>query len=127
MSNDDAEPAKPVGQWAQKSNPTVLSLEGTECVDEVKRGALVASNPLSARYCHGTRVRRVRFGDDVDPSSSMSELREQGDAVTTGHLSRVESMVLTQANTLDVIFNQLARKSAFEYLNPTSRRISRSR
>ncbi|CAB3970853.1 MULTISPECIES: hypothetical protein [Burkholderia] len=35
-----------------------------------------------------------------------------------GDLSAVEAMLLTQANTLDMVFNQLARKSAHcEYLN----------
>ncbi len=35
-----------------------------------------------------------------------------------GDLSAVEAMLLTQANTLHMVFNQLARKSAHcEYLN----------
>jgi hypothetical protein len=58
------------------------------------------------------------FGAGVDLSTYAKLLREQAEEVRAGDLSRVESMLLAQANTLDMIFNQLAYKAAnCEYLN----------
>lgn len=109
---------KPEGPKTPRSNPSALALEGTEYADDAKRGALIAASPLVRGVVTGRKYAKGIFGADVDLTSYLGELRKQADAVRAGDLSRVESMLLTQANTLDIIFNQLARKAAFcEYLN----------
>jgi hypothetical protein len=66
----------------------------------------------------GRKYAEPIFGGDIDLTAYAEELWKQADAVKGGDLSAVEEMLMTQANTLDMIFNQLARKSAHcEYLN----------
>lgn len=58
------------------------------------------------------------FGDDVDVTFFARALKKQASDVKAGDISAVETILVTQANTLDVIFNRLAYKSAHcEYLN----------
>nr|WP_233865863.1 hypothetical protein [Paraburkholderia adhaesiva] len=86
--------------------------------DEVRRDATLAAN-VRLRGAITNRAYAVpMFGESLDLSTYASLLREQSEEVRKGDMSRVESMLFTQANTLDMIFNQLARKAAFcEYLN----------
>ena len=50
------------------------------------------------------------FGD-IDLNSLISELAEQCQASIDGDLKRAESMLTTQAHTLDAIFNNLAKRA----------------
>ncbi|RQT51802.1 hypothetical protein DF046_19505 [Burkholderia cepacia] len=52
------------------------------------------------------------FGTELDLLTYTQEVRRQADAVCRGDLSGVEAMLMAQANTLDLMFNQLALKSA---------------
>lgn len=61
------------------------------------------------------------FGDS-DLQSLVNELGNQIDKVKTNDLSRAESLLITQAHTLDAIFNELARRAAMnmgEYIKAT--------
>lgn len=56
--------------------------------------------------------------------SLINELDKQCEQVHGGDLKRTESMLVTQAHTLDAIFNELARRAALnvgEYLNAADR------
>ncbi len=61
------------------------------------------------------------FGDS-DLQSLVTELGTQVSKVESNDLSRAESLLITQAHTLDAIFNELARRGAMnmgEYINAT--------
>lgn len=61
------------------------------------------------------------FGD-TDLQSLVTELGNQIDRVKANDLSRAESLLITQAHTLDAIFNELARRAAMnmgEYIKAT--------
>jgi hypothetical protein len=60
-----------------------------------------------------------KFGE-LDLSHLVEELRTQATFANDGKLARGEAMLMTQAHTLDAIFNELARRAALnmgEYLN----------
>jgi hypothetical protein len=63
------------------------------------------------------------FGE-FDLASLIEALAEQNRKVRDGSLSRAESLLMTQAQTLDAIFNELARRAAGnmgEYMNAMDR------
>lgn len=63
------------------------------------------------------------FGE-TDLQSLVRELGRQVGKVQENDLSRAESLLLTQAHTLDAIFNELARRAALnmgEYINAMDR------
>ena len=64
----------------------------------------------------------AKFGDQISPAGLIQALHEQIKAVKDGDLNRVEAMLVTQAHTLDAIFNELAQRAAAnmgEYMNAT--------
>ena len=64
----------------------------------------------------------AKFGDQISSAGLIKALREQIKAVIDGDLNRVEAMLVTQAHTLDAIFNELAQRAAAnmgEYMNAT--------
>lgn len=88
-----------------------------KAVDPVKRTAFFAASPFIRGGAAAEKYAQPMFGD-VMLDAYLAELREQTDAVKAGDMSGVETMLMTQANTLDMIFNQLARKAAgCEFLN----------
>ena len=63
------------------------------------------------------------FGE-TDLQSLVNELGKQCKRVRDGDLARAESLLMTQAHTLDAIFNELARRAALnmgEYINAMDR------
>ncbi len=59
---------------------------------------------------------------DLDLSGLIDSLTEQTRAVTGGDLQRAEAMLVTQAHTLDAIFNNLARRAInAEYMDNLDR------
>lgn len=64
----------------------------------------------------------VKFGDQISSAGLIKSLHEQINGVKDGDLNRVEAMLVTQAHTLDAIFNELAQRAAAnmgEYMNGT--------
>lgn len=56
--------------------------------------------------------------ESIDINATIDELKEQTKALKANDMSRAESMLLAQAQTLDELFNILARKAhRCEYLN----------
>ncbi|WP_018421386.1 MULTISPECIES: hypothetical protein [Paraburkholderia] len=98
---------------------------GEQYEDPVKRGALIASSPVVRGAVTGRKYAEPVFGAELDLTAYLAELNRQAAAVRAGDLSGVEAMLVTQANTLDMIFNQFARKAAFsEYLNQMQAHLS---
>lgn len=61
---------------------------------------------------------------ETDLGALMDVLRAQNEKVQGGDMKRAESLLMTQAHTLDAIFNELARRAAVnmgDYLNATER------
>lgn len=68
-----------------------------------------------------TKAFSSAFGD-IDLQSLVDVLGKQVDKVAANDLSRAESLLVTQAHTLDAIFNELARRAALnmgEYIKAT--------
>lgn len=99
-------------------NPNALHLSQRAGESAEQAGARVAASSVIRGATTGRKYAEPMFGDCVDLTSYAEELTRHADAVKAGDLSAVETMLITQANTLDMIFNQLARKSAHcEYMN----------
>lgn len=63
------------------------------------------------------------FGE-TDLQALVEALRKENEKVRSGDLSRAENLLMTQAHTLDAIFNELARRAAInmgEYINAAER------
>ncbi|MFM0644529.1 hypothetical protein PQR14_09365 [Paraburkholderia bryophila] len=97
-------------------NALHLSQRAGESVEQTE--ARIAANSVVRGAMTGRQYAKPMFGDGLDLTAYTEELASRAEAVKAGDLSGVETMLMTQANTLDMIFNQLARKSAHcEYLN----------
>jgi hypothetical protein len=108
---------KPARSRTPKKEPRP-DKSGESSRDLARYATLLATSPLVRGGAAAEPYARPMFGDDVLFNEYVAELRKQTDAIVAGDLSGVESMLATQANTLDLIFNQLARKAAnCEYLN----------
>lgn len=79
---------------------------------------------LTPQVGAASTVRKIMAGSDLDIMSLATELQEQAALVQGGNLQRLESMLTTQAHTLDVLFNTLAQRAALnlgEYLDASER------
>ena len=59
---------------------------------------------------------------EIDLQAMVDELGRQNEKVRDGDLSRADSLLITQAHTLDAIFNEMARRAALnmgEYIKAT--------
>jgi len=92
--------------------------------EEQKAAALVRSvTSPTVRGAVTTQAFSKAFGE-TDLQSLVNELGKQCKRVRDGDLARAESLLMTQAHSLDAIFNELARRAALnmgEYLNATER------
>ncbi|MBB5409470.1 hypothetical protein HDG34_003412 [Paraburkholderia sp. HC6.4b] len=103
----------------------MLEITDPRYVDPVKRGAMLASSPLVRGAVTGRKYSEGIFGADTDLTAYVAELRMQVDSVKQGDMQGLESMLVAQANTLDMIFNHLARKATYsEYLNQMQAHLS---
>jgi len=94
--------------------------EGSETKEAIQ--ARTISNPTVRASVTVASFSNV-FGD-ADLGALIGELQKQAKRVHGGDLKRAESMLMTQAHTLDAIFNELARRSALnmgEYINAAER------
>ena len=101
-----------------KRNPMTLEIaqHSNESLEQAL--ARVATSSVMRGAATGRKFAEPLFGEDLDLSAYSKQLKKQSEAVNAGDMSGVETMLITQANTLDMIFNQMARKAAFsEYLN----------
>lgn len=99
-------------------------MEITKQSDEDKAAAVARSvTSPTVRGAVTAQAFSKAFGE-TDLQSLVNELGKQCLSVRDGNLARAESLLTTQAHTLDAIFNELARRAALnmgEYLNATER------
>lgn len=80
--------------------------------------ARIATDPVVRGVLTGNQYAQPVFGGDVDMIAYKAQLHQQAKKVMAGDMSGVETMLVVQANTLDMLFNQLASRAASsEYLN----------
>lgn len=88
-------------------------------------GANHAANPVLRGASTSIRHAAPMFGDAIDLTAYANELEHKARSVQAGDLRGLEAMLTTQANTLDMIFNQFARKAASsEYLSQMQAHMS---
>ncbi|WP_231750643.1 hypothetical protein [Burkholderia seminalis] len=113
MTNGDTVPA--VGTVENDSeNPRkkVLRIEGTIFKDEHERNAVIASTPIIRGASAGMTYAEQMFSNELRLNAYSEQLLKQAKSVQEGNLAGLEAMLTAQANTLDLMFNTLALKSA---------------
>lgn len=107
---------------SQQGNSKVLNIPaGQDETPEIIQARTV-SNP-AVRAAVTVESFSKLFGE-TDLGVLIGELQKQSKRVHGGDLKRAESMLITQAHTLDAIFNELARRSSLnmgEYINAAER------
>ncbi len=107
---------------AKKRGPNDLEVAAQSTEDEAMTKARNVIAP-TVRGAVTTQAFSAVFGE-TDLASLIEALSEQNGKVRDGNLSRAESLLMTQAQTLDAIFNELARRAAGnmgEYMNAMDR------
>ena len=118
MSNTKTKAKAP----AKKNGPNTLEITAQSGEDEAMTKARNVIAP-TVRGAVTTQAFCKVFGE-TDLNSLIIELAKQNEKVGGGDLRRAENMLMTQAHTLDAIFNELARRAAAnmgEYINATDR------
>ena len=101
---------------AKKRNPNQIDVDGKSDED---KALTIARNILrpSVQAAVTLKTYNNSFGD-IELNCLINTLVEQTEASIDGDLNRAESMLTTQAHTLDAIFNNLAQRAIkAEYLN----------
>ena len=89
------------------------AVDGAPPTDRRRKLLATFANDAAVRGATtGLEYTSSMFGSDLDLLTYTQEVRRQADAVCRGDLSGVEAMLMARANTLDLMFNQLALKSA---------------
>jgi hypothetical protein len=101
MAKPDAMPEKP------KRND-VLQVELRYIGDTAEAATAYA---LTRPQVQAATTIQAFQGDNLEVNALVSELSEQVKAVNSGDLRRAEGMLISQAHTLDELFNNLARRS----------------
>jgi hypothetical protein len=107
---------------AKQGSPNALATKAQVSEDEAARQARMVTSP-TVRGAVTTQAFSKVFGE-TDLPSLVEELGKQVGRAQVNDLSRSESLLVTQAHTLDAIFNELARRAALnmgEYINATER------
>jgi hypothetical protein len=107
---------------AKKSGPNHLQMVKQSGEDEAATVARSVTSPTVRGAVTAQAFSKV-FGE-TDLQSLVNELGNQCVKVKDGNLTRAESLLMTQAHTLDAIFNELARRAALnmgEYINAAER------
>ncbi|MFT4504598.1 hypothetical protein [Caballeronia sp. 15711] len=90
-----------------------LHVTGTLFKDAKERGAVIATSPVIRAGMTGIEfAEKGGFGKELDLSEFSKRIRLQAEAVNKGDMTGPEQMLVSQAATLDAIFNTLARKAA---------------
>ena len=105
---------------AKNKGPNHLDMvrQGNEEENTTKARNVIAP---TVRGAVTTQAFSLAFGE-TDLQSLVTELGNQVGKVKSNDLSRAESLLITQAHTLDAIFNELARRAAMnmgEYIKAT--------
>ena len=107
---------------AKKKGPNHLKMVKQSGDDEAATRARNIIGPTVKGAVTANAFSKV-YGE-IDLQAMVDELGRQNERVRDGDLSRADSLLMTQAHTLDAIFNELARRAALnmgEYINATDR------
>lgn len=107
---------------APARKPVASNTQGTEHASK-EESAKKARNVLAPiiRGAVTAQAFSAVYGE-IDLQALVDELGTQSEKVRGSDLSRAESLLITQAHTLDAIFNELARRAAMnmgEYIKTT--------
>jgi len=90
-----------------------LHVTGALFKDARERGAVIATSPVIRAGMTGIEfAEKGGLGKELDLSEFSKRIRLQAEAVNKGDMTGPEQMLVSQAATLDAIFNTLARKAA---------------
>lgn len=106
---------------SEGNDPNVLRVTAVKGASREAASAKLAYDP-AARSLAGARWYIKGIMGEQALTESLEVLREQIKEVQAGSLEGAERTLVAQANTLDAIFNELARRAALnmnEYLNAT--------
>ncbi len=118
MSNTKTMPKAP----AKKRGPNTLEAAAQSGKDKAMATARTVTSP-TVRGAVTAQAFSKAFGE-TDLAALIEVLANQNESVRNGDLARAENMLMTQAHTLDAIFNELARRAASnmgEYMNAMDR------
>ncbi|WP_412548883.1 hypothetical protein Q2T91_20360 [Ralstonia pseudosolanacearum] len=116
---------KPKQSKPAKRDPAALEIVAEPGEKPEASHARIAISPVIRGAATGRKYAQPVFGDDLELTAYAAQLQQQADKVGAGDMSAVEAMLVAQANTLDMIFNQFARKAAHsEYLNQLQAHMS---
>ena len=107
---------------AKKNGPNQSDASAQSGKDEAMSMARAVTLP-TVRGAVTVQAFSKVFGD-TNLAALIEVLTKQNECVRGGDLARAENMLMTQAHTLDAIFNELARRSALnmgEYINAAER------
>jgi hypothetical protein len=99
-----------------KSNTDESTLYIPE-VEGVEKKTAFAKNAIRPAVNAAMTTKVFAGFEKLDLTSLLEELTKQSEAVNKNDMTRSESMLISQAHTLDAIFNNLARRSAINIGN----------
>jgi hypothetical protein len=109
----DIEKKTPDATPPAKTVRTLNIPSGTVFKNAEERGAVIATSPVIRAGMTGIEfAEKGGFGKELDLSEFSKRIRLQAEAVNKGDMTGPEQMLVSQAATLDAIFNTLARKAA---------------
>ncbi|WP_244097716.1 hypothetical protein [Burkholderia anthina] len=111
-SGDKASAIGAAEKTSENPRKKVLRIEGTIFKDEHERNAVIASTPIIRGASAGMTYAEQMFSNELRLNAYSDQLLKQAKSVQEGNLAGLEAMLTTQANTLDLMFNTLALKSA---------------
>jgi len=92
-----------------------------EVAPDADRSALMAQTVLRPTVHAAATLQQFKVATtDIEIGALITELQGQAKLASSGNLERAEAMLVTQAHTLDAVFNSLARRAAMnmgEYMN----------
>lgn len=93
--------------------------------DEIEKAKAIAAAVLRPAVTGAVTITAfTKSYGDVDLTALVNKLTEHSKSINDGDLKRAEAMLITQAQTLDAIFNNLAQRAALnlgEYINAADR------
>lgn len=106
---------------SEGNDPNVLRVTAVKGASREAASAKLAYDPAARSLAGARRYIKGMMGEQA-MTESLEVLNEQIKEIQAGSLEGAERTLVAQANTLDAIFNELARRAALnmnEYLNAT--------
>ena len=105
----------------QKRDPKVVEIQSQRPDNELEREAVMAQTILRPTVHAASVIKKQYASDDhINVNALIGELSVQVAKIKEGDLGRAESMLISQAHTLDALFAELINRSRMnmgEYFN----------